>query len=45
MIHENRRKKEGTMATSSPYSINLDTRYAPLELIDVRVLADAVKEP
>ena len=33
------------MATSSPYSINLDTRYAPLELIDVRVLADAVKEP
>jgi len=33
------------MATSSIYSINLDTRYAPLELIDVRVLADAVKEP
>ena len=33
------------MATSTPYSINLDTRYAPLELVDVRVLADAVKEP
>ena len=33
------------MATSSPYSINLDTRYAPLELIDTQALADAVKEP
>lgn len=33
------------MATPSPYSINLDIRYAPLERIDVQALADAVKEP
>ncbi len=33
------------MGTQSPYSINLDTRYAPLELIDIRALVDACKEP
>ena len=33
------------MGTQSPYSINLDVRYAPLELIDVQALADACKEP
>jgi mannose-6-phosphate isomerase-like protein (cupin superfamily) len=29
----------------SPYSINLEARYAPLELVDVQVLVDACKEP
>jgi mannose-6-phosphate isomerase-like protein (cupin superfamily) len=29
------------MANEFPYSINLDPRYAPLELIDVQALADA----
>jgi mannose-6-phosphate isomerase-like protein (cupin superfamily) len=32
--------------TSQPaYSINLDTRYAPLEVIDVQALIDACTEP
>lgn len=32
--------------TSQPgYSINLDTRYAPLELIDIQALVDACAEP
>ena len=33
------------MGTESPYSIDLNVRYAPLELIDVQALADACKEP
>ena len=33
------------MATQGPYSINLDTRYAGLELIDVQALVDASKDP
>jgi mannose-6-phosphate isomerase-like protein (cupin superfamily) len=33
------------MTDESPYSINLDIRYAPLELIDVQALADACKDP
>ncbi len=33
------------MATQRPYSINLEPRYAPLELIDVQALAGAVKDP
>jgi mannose-6-phosphate isomerase-like protein (cupin superfamily) len=33
------------MANESPYSINLDIRYAPLELIDIQALADACNEP
>ena len=33
------------MGTPSSYSINLNTRYAPLELIDVQSLIDACKEP
>jgi mannose-6-phosphate isomerase-like protein (cupin superfamily) len=32
------------MGTPSPYSIKLDTRYAPLELVDVQMLVDACKE-
>ena len=32
------------MGTPSPYSIKLDTRYAPLELVDVQRLVDACKE-
>lgn len=32
------------MATQ-PYSINLDTRFAPLELIDIPALVNACKEP
>jgi len=30
---------------TQPYSINLDTRYAPLELVDVQALVDACQEP
>jgi mannose-6-phosphate isomerase-like protein (cupin superfamily) len=30
---------------NSTYSINLDTRFAPLEKIDVQALANASKEP
>ena len=33
------------MGTPSSYSINLNTRYAPLELIDVPALVDACKVP
>ncbi len=32
------------MEGRAPYSINLDARYAPLELIDVGALADACRE-
>ena len=32
------------MASDSRYSINLDTRYAPLELVDVQALVDACTE-
>ena len=32
------------MTNEHPYSINLDIKYAPLELIDVQALADACKE-
>jgi mannose-6-phosphate isomerase-like protein (cupin superfamily) len=35
----------GGMGTQTPYSINLDARYAPLELVDVQALVDACKEP
>jgi len=33
------------MGTPSPYSINLNTRFGPLELIDVQALVEACKEP
>ncbi len=33
------------MSTHNRYSINLDTRYAPLELIDVQALVDANTDP
>ena len=33
------------MATQSPYSINLDARFPPLELIDVQALVDACQDP
>jgi mannose-6-phosphate isomerase-like protein (cupin superfamily) len=33
------------MGAPSPYSINLNTRFGPLELIDVQALVDACKEP
>ena len=33
------------MKSQTLYSIHLDTRYAPLELIDVQALVDACKEP
>jgi mannose-6-phosphate isomerase-like protein (cupin superfamily) len=33
------------MGTPSPYSINLNTRFGPLELIDVQALVDACMEP
>ena len=32
------------MGPQVPYSINLDTRYAPLELVDVQTLVDASKD-
>ncbi len=32
------------MGTQGPYSINLDTRYAPLELIDIQALVDECKD-
>jgi mannose-6-phosphate isomerase-like protein (cupin superfamily) len=32
------------METQERYSINLDARYAPLELIDVQALADTCKK-
>jgi len=33
------------MGNRTPYSINLDARYAPLELIDTQALANACKDP
>ena len=33
------------MGTQTPYSINLDTKYAPLELVDVQALVDACTDP
>ena len=32
------------MDTRAPYAINLDARYAPLELVDVQALVDACKD-
>ena len=32
------------MADQSPYSIHLEARYAPLELVDVQALVDAVQD-
>jgi len=36
---------EATMGAERSYAINLDTRFGPLELIDVQALVDACKEP
>jgi len=33
------------MGTQTPYSINLDTKYAPLELVDVQALVDTCTDP
>jgi mannose-6-phosphate isomerase-like protein (cupin superfamily) len=33
------------MAAQTPYSINLDARYGPLETVDVQALVDACREP
>lgn len=33
------------MDTPVPYAINLDTRFAPLELIDIQSLVDACSQP
>jgi mannose-6-phosphate isomerase-like protein (cupin superfamily) len=33
------------MATEARYAINLDTRFGPLELIDVQALVDSCKVP
>ncbi len=33
------------MAPQGPYSINLDARYGPLELVDVQALVEACKDP
>jgi len=33
------------MDSQRPYRIHLDTRYVPLELIDVQALVDACREP
>ena len=33
------------MGAERSYAINLDTRFGPLELIDVQALVDACKEP
>jgi mannose-6-phosphate isomerase-like protein (cupin superfamily) len=32
------------MDTRAPYAINLEARYAPLELVDVQALVDACKD-
>ena len=32
------------MSTRAPYSINLDVRYAPLELIDIQALVAACQD-
>ena len=36
---------EVTMSTNAPYSIHLNPRFGPLELVDVQALADASTEP
>ena len=33
------------MGRPSPYSINLDARFGPLELVDIQKLVDACHEP
>ena len=33
------------MGTQTPYSINLEPRYAPLELIDLQALVDECRDP
>ena len=33
------------MATGAPYSINLDAKCGPLQVVDVQALVDACKEP
>jgi mannose-6-phosphate isomerase-like protein (cupin superfamily) len=33
------------MKAQEPYSIHLDTKFAPLELVDIQKLVDAVTEP
>ena len=33
------------MAAQTPYSINLDARYGPLETVDVQALVDACRDP
>jgi mannose-6-phosphate isomerase-like protein (cupin superfamily) len=33
------------MAAQTPYSINLDARYAPLEIVNVQALIDACRDP
>jgi hypothetical protein len=35
---------KGTIMDKSPYSIHLNTRFAPLELIDVQSLVDTCKD-
>jgi mannose-6-phosphate isomerase-like protein (cupin superfamily) len=37
--------EEATMNTQEPYSIHLDARYAPLELIDLQELVQACTDP
>jgi mannose-6-phosphate isomerase-like protein (cupin superfamily) len=36
---------EPTMGTERSYAINLDTRFRPLELVDVQALVDACEDP
>jgi mannose-6-phosphate isomerase-like protein (cupin superfamily) len=38
-------ERKQQMATQNEYSINLDTRFQPLELIDVQQLVDACDDP
>jgi mannose-6-phosphate isomerase-like protein (cupin superfamily) len=33
------------MQTQQPYSINLNARFAPLELVDLQALVDACRDP
>ncbi|HET8576543.1 MAG TPA: cupin domain-containing protein [Methylomirabilota bacterium] len=33
------------MPTGTPYSINLEAKYAPLEVVDVQAVVDACKDP
>jgi mannose-6-phosphate isomerase-like protein (cupin superfamily) len=37
--------EEAAMDRQTPYSIHLDARYAPLELIDLPALVDACRDP